>query len=104
MPAWRLSPSAAALVGEAGDALPDLGGVAVAAALDGIDPDTPRLRVLERLGSIIGLIIGAVMIDSYGYQNATGIAGIGVCAASIIFILFFFIIHRINPDETETRP
>lgn len=62
------------------------------------------LRVLERFGSICGLIIGAVMIDSYGYQNATGVAGIGVCAASIIFILFFFIIRRINPDETESRP
>ena len=49
------------------------------------------LRLLERFGSIIGLIIGAVMIDYYGYQNTTGIAGISVCVASLIFILYFFI-------------
>ena len=49
------------------------------------------LRLTERLGSIVGLVIGAVMIDLYGYRNATGIAGICVCAASLIFILFFFI-------------
>ena len=62
------------------------------------------LRVLERFGSIIGLIIGAVMIDSYGYQNATGSAGIGVCAASLIFLLFFFINRHNNPDESSTLP
>jgi MFS family permease len=49
------------------------------------------LRLLERFGSIIGLIIGAVIIDFYGYQKTTGIAGISVCVASLIFILFFFI-------------
>jgi MFS family permease len=49
------------------------------------------LRLLERLGSIVGLIIGAAMINYYGYQNTTGIAGICVCAASLIFILFFYI-------------
>jgi MFS family permease len=57
------------------------------------------LRLLERFGSIIGLIIGAVMIDYYGYQNTTGIAGIGVCVASLIFMLFFFI-TRNNINET----
>jgi MFS family permease len=62
------------------------------------------LRVLERFGSIIGLIIGAVMIDSYGYQNAIGLAGIGVCAASLIFILFFFIVRKNNPDESMAVP
>jgi MFS family permease len=49
------------------------------------------LRVLERFGSIIGLITGAVMINYYGYQNTIGIAGISVCLASLIFMLFFFI-------------
>jgi len=58
------------------------------------------LRVLERLGSIIGLITGAVMIDYYGYQNTTGIAGISVCAASLIFILFFLITRNNNPNES----
>ena len=57
------------------------------------------LRLLERFGSIIGLIIGAVMIDYYGYQNTTGIAGISVCVASLIFILFFFITRKINTNE-----
>jgi predicted MFS family arabinose efflux permease len=47
------------------------------------------LRLLERLGSIAGLITGALMINAYGYQNTTGIAGIGVCAASLIFIAYF---------------
>jgi len=58
------------------------------------------LRVLERLGSIIGLITGAVMIGYYGYQNTTGIAGISVCAASLIFILFFLITRNNNPNES----
>ncbi len=58
------------------------------------------LRLLERFGSIIGLIIGAVMIDYYGYQNTTGIAGISVCVASLIFILFFFITRNNNTNET----
>jgi MFS family permease len=58
------------------------------------------LRVLERFGSIIGLITGAVMIDYYGYQNTTGIAGISVCVASLIFILFFLIIRNNNPNES----
>jgi len=62
------------------------------------------LRVLERFGSIIGLLIGAVMIDSYGYQNATGSVGIGVCAASLIFLLFFFINRNPNPDESSMLP
>ena len=58
------------------------------------------LRLLERFGSIIGLITGAVMIDYYGYQNTTGIAGISVCVASLIFILFFLIIRNNNPNES----
>jgi MFS family permease len=58
------------------------------------------LRVLERLGSIIGLITGAVMIDYYGYQNTTGIAGISVCAASLIFLMFFFLARTYNPNES----
>ena len=62
------------------------------------------LRVLERFGSIVGLIIGAVMIDSYGYQSATGSLGIGVCAASLIFLLFFFINRHHYPDESSTLP
>ena len=58
------------------------------------------LRVLERMGSIIGLIAGAVLIDYYGYQNTTGIAGISVCAASLIFIIFFFGTRTNNPNES----
>jgi uncharacterized membrane protein YhdT len=58
------------------------------------------LRLLERFGSIIGLIIGAVMIDYYGYQNTTGIAGISVCVVSLIFILFFFITRNNNTNES----
>jgi predicted MFS family arabinose efflux permease len=47
------------------------------------------LRLLERFGAIIGLITGAAMINYTGYRNTTGIAGISVCAASLVFILFF---------------
>ena len=58
------------------------------------------LRLLERFGSIIGLIIGAVMIDHYGYQNTTGIAGISVCVASLIFLIFFFLTRNINTNKS----
>jgi len=58
------------------------------------------LRVLERFGSICGLITGALMIDYYGYQNTTGIAGISVCVVTLIFILFFFLIPINNPEES----
>jgi predicted MFS family arabinose efflux permease len=56
------------------------------------------LRVLERFGSIAGLITGAVMIDHYGYQKTTGIAGISVCVASLFFLLFFFAFRKNKPD------
>ncbi|MBW2481895.1 MAG: MFS transporter [Deltaproteobacteria bacterium] len=56
------------------------------------------LRVLERFGSIVGLITGAVMIDHYGYQKTTGIAGISVCVASLFFLLFFFVFRKNKPD------
>lgn len=59
------------------------------------------LRLLERYGSIIGLITAAVMINAYGYRNTTGIAGISVCAASLIFILFFLISRRDANTLTE---
>ena len=58
------------------------------------------LRLLERIGSIIGLIIGAVMINYYGYQNTTGIGGISVCVASLIFLIFFFLTRNINTNES----
>jgi len=57
------------------------------------------LRLLERFGGIIGLITGAVLINHYGYQNTTGIAGASVCGASLIFLLFFFITRNINTDD-----
>jgi MFS family permease len=49
------------------------------------------LRLLERFGSIAGLIAGAVMINYYGYQDTTGLAGICVSLSSIVFILYFYI-------------
>jgi len=58
------------------------------------------LRLLERFGGIVGLIIGAVMIGYYGYQNTIGIAGISVCVASLIFIIFFFLTRNINTNES----
>ena len=60
------------------------------------------LRVLERFGSIIGLITGAVMIEAYGYQNTIGIAGVCVCGASLIFLVFFIIVRKNNTDELKT--
>jgi MFS family permease len=58
------------------------------------------LRLLERFGGIIGLITGAVLISHYGYQYTTGIAGAGVCAASLIFLLFFFMTRNIDTYES----
>jgi hypothetical protein len=60
------------------------------------------LRLLERYGSIVGLITAAVMINAYGYRDTTGIAGISVCAASLIFILFFLISHRVSKTIPES--
>ena len=60
------------------------------------------LRLLERFGSIAGLIAGAVMINAYGYQSTTGIAGAAVCAGSFVFILFF-LLHRRKVGQTEVR-
>ena len=60
------------------------------------------LRLLERYGSIIGLITAAIMINAYGYRNTTGIAGISVCAATLIFILFFLISRRVASTLPES--
>jgi MFS family permease len=60
------------------------------------------LRLLERFGSIIGLITAAVMINAYGYSNTTGIAGISVCVASLIIILFFFIFRLVGNTLPES--
>lgn len=49
------------------------------------------LRLLERFGSIAGLIAGAAMINAYGYQRTTGITGTAVCAVSLVFILIFLL-------------
>ena len=62
------------------------------------------LRLLERFGSIVGLIIGAVMIDYYGYQNTTGIAGISVSVASLIFVVFFSLTRNMNTNESKDLP
>jgi MFS family permease len=60
------------------------------------------LRLLERFGSIVGLVAGATMINAYGYQSTTGIAGAAVCAGSIVFI-FFFLLHRSKASQIEVR-
>jgi MFS family permease len=62
------------------------------------------LRLLERFGSIVGLITGAVMIDSYGYQKTTGIAGTIVGAASLIFLIFFFLTRTMISNESSKQP
>jgi hypothetical protein len=49
------------------------------------------LRLLERFGSIAGLIAGAAMINACGYQRTTGITGTAVCAVSLVFILIFLL-------------
>jgi MFS family permease/sensor histidine kinase regulating citrate/malate metabolism len=60
------------------------------------------LRLLERFGSIAGLIAGAAIINAYGYQSTTGIAGAAVCAGSLVFILFF-LLHRRKASRTEVH-
>jgi MFS family permease len=61
------------------------------------------LRLLERFGSMVGLLIGAVMINAYGYRKTTGIAGIGVCVASLTFI-WFFLVTRTPAGAQQESP
>jgi MFS family permease len=58
-------------------------------------------RLLERFGSIAGLIAGAVVIDLFGYQNTIGLAGIAVCSASLLFILFFYVTRTRTPAVVD---
>jgi MFS family permease len=52
------------------------------------------LRILERLGSIAGLLFSAMMIHIYGYETTIGITGFMVCGAAIFFLLFFIITRK----------
>ena len=52
------------------------------------------LRILERLGSIAGLLISAMMIHIYGYEATIGITGFMVCGAAVFFLLFFVITRK----------
>jgi MFS family permease len=54
------------------------------------------LRILERLGSIAGLLFSAMMIDIYGYEATIGITGFMVCGAAIFFLLFFIITRKLS--------
>ena len=49
------------------------------------------LRILERLGSIAGLLISAMMIHIYGYEATIGITGFMVCGAAVFFLVFLII-------------
>ena len=44
------------------------------------------------------------MIDYYGYQNTTGIAGISVSVASLIFVVFFSLTRNMNTNESKDLP
>jgi predicted MFS family arabinose efflux permease len=52
------------------------------------------LRILERVGSIAGLLFSAMMIHNYGYETTIGITGFMVCGAAIFFLLFFMITRK----------
>ncbi len=52
------------------------------------------LRILERLGSIAGLLISAMLVNIYGYETTIGITGFMVCGAAIFFLVFFMIIRK----------
>jgi len=52
------------------------------------------LRILERLGSIAGLLLSAMMIHVYGYEATIGITGFVVCGAAIFFLVFFMITRK----------
>jgi MFS family permease len=52
------------------------------------------LRILERLGSIAGLLFSAMMIHIYGYEATIGITGFMVCGAAIFFLVFFMIMRK----------
>lgn len=52
------------------------------------------LRILERLGSIAGLLISAMLVHIYGYETTIGITGFMVCGAAMFFLVFFMIIRK----------
>jgi MFS family permease len=52
------------------------------------------LRILERLGSIAGLLFSAMMVHIYGYETTIGITGFMVCGVAIFFLLFFMITRK----------
>ncbi len=52
------------------------------------------LRILERLGSIAGLLLSAMMIELYGYETTIGITGFTVCGAAIFFLVFFMMTRK----------
>ncbi|KPK03767.1 MAG: hypothetical protein AMJ56_18535 [Anaerolineae bacterium SG8_19] len=52
------------------------------------------LRILERLGSIAGLLFSAMMIHIYGYEATIGITGFMVCGLAIFFLVFFMITRK----------
>jgi hypothetical protein len=45
------------------------------------------LRFLERTGSMLGLLLAAVLIEAYGYEGSIGITGALVFGSAFLFLI-----------------
>lgn len=48
------------------------------------------LRFLERMGSMLGLIVAALLIETQGYGQAIGTTGLLVAGSALLFLLIQF--------------
>lgn len=55
--------------------------------LVGRTPVLSLLRSLERLGSIVGLLLAAALVDLYGYALSMGVTGMMVSGAALVYLL-----------------
>lgn len=63
------------------------------------------LRFSERIGSLLGLLVSAVLIANYGYQTSIGLTGTLVSSAALLFLIAHFQAARlgskVSPGETS---
>jgi MFS family permease len=57
------------------------------------------LRFLERMGSVVGLLVAAVLIEVYGYEVAIGVTGSLVSGAALLFL-----VARLAGKQTGAAP
>jgi len=52
------------------------------------------LRFLERTGSMLGLLLAAMLIEPFGYQGTIGITGALVCGSALIFLIAHSVFYK----------